>query len=474
MRPIRSVFAMIVGIASPAAMAQTAPPSIDWPTAAFDSARTGSNPHETAITPANVGSLAQAWSVSVDGGAIIAEPIVAAGIATGSGLRDLAVVGTEAGTIAALDATTGLPIWSHNTGYSQTKCADLPLSRFGISAAAAFDRPSNRIYAMGGDGKMYAYVAGTGAIIAGWPVTILPNRDLEHVYGGLNISQGSVYVTTASMCDGSVYHGRVLQVAIASATVVSRLWMDGTVSDANGKITQPGPDGGGVWGPAGVAIEANGSYVYTATGNIKGAGPDNRLYGNHVLKMTPSLGVVASTAPPLGCTGCDLDFGSSPVLLQPPGCGPRLAVLNKNRRVYIFRRSPFVTTALQVLPNNDVVGDVAYDLPTNRLIAANLDGVRAYTFNHCAPAVAWNTAETSGPGGTIGGAVSPPSIANGVVYYGNGAGGVLHALNATTGQQLLSYPLGGWSFAQPTVVNGTVFVPTWDGRITALKPAVGP
>ena len=466
--------ATLCGVVAVAAPARAGPPSIDWPTAAFDRTRAGDNTAETTISTSNVTQLAPSWTVWVDGAVITAQPVVAANVPGYNGSHDLIYVGTEHGTISALDSATGTTVWTRNTGYQRVGCGDLPNGDFGISSSAAFDRPSNTLYSMGGDGKLYAFVAGTGAVLPGWPVTIVSNPSVEHVYGALNVVNGSVYVITASMCDNGTYHGRIVQVATASAKVAKRLYIDGSVADANGNITSPGPGGGGVWGAAGVSIDVAGAYVYAATGNLNGPEDESSGYGNHVLKMLPDLSVVASASPPLGCAHCDLDFGSTPVLFHPVGCYPRFAALNKNHEVYVYRRDPFTTAPVATLFNNEYVGEVAYDARTQTMVSANLDGMRAYVFDSgCVPHVTWSIPGTSGPGGQLGQAVSPPAMANGIAYYGNGAGATLYAVEVATGKLLWQHILGGSIFAQPTVVNGMVVVAAWDGNVTALRTTGG-
>ena len=448
-----------------------APPSVDWPTAGYDSSRSGDNPNESVLSRSTVGTLHPVWTTSIDGSTIVAQPILAANVPTAWGNRDLLFVGTEHGTTAAVDAASGAILWERGSGYNHVACTDYPNGDFGISAPAAFDRAGNAVYSMGGDGKLYAYAPGTGATLPGWPVTITTTPWLEHVYSGLNVANGSVYVATASMCDEGTYHGRVVQVSTSTATVVNRLYMDGSLADVNGNIYQAGSGGGGIWGAGGVTTDATGHYVYAASGNLVGAGNESSAYGNHVVRMLPNLDVVNAATPNSPCVGCDTDLSSAPILFEPAGCDATLAVLSKNENLYVYRRHPFVDTPAATLPVDAFVGQPAYDVPTQTLVMANNSGVLAWRFDaNCNPNVAWNTAIPSAPAGQAGYVVTPAAIANGVVYYGDGLGQILYAMDLNSGQLLWSWWFGKTFYSQPTVVNGSMFVSTWDGQIIALRP----
>jgi outer membrane protein assembly factor BamB len=79
----------------------------------------------------------------------------------------------------------------------------------------------------------------------------------------------------------------------------------------------------------------------------------------------------------------------------------------------------------------------------------------------CSLALAWqNSVSDPGPWASV----SPPTVANGVVYYGNGVGNKEFAFDAATGTKLWDSgaTIGGPIYAAPTVVNGMVFVGSWD------------
>jgi len=469
MRPHRGRLATLAFATLGLSAVTPAARAADWPTSGFDAGRTGYNPAETMIGAANVAGLKQSWAHWIDNAPVTAQPVVASRVSTPSGIRDLVIVGTEHGAIVAIDGATGDHVWGYSTGYRHTVCGDLPNGDFGISSAAAFDRPSNTVYSMGGDGQVYAFDAGLGALKPGWPVPVMQNPAVEHVYGGLHVHGDGIYAITASMCDQGTYHGRIVRISAAQHRVTNRFYVDGSVADGSGTITKAGPGGGGIWGSAGVSFDPQNNYLYSATGNVN-ASPQTGFYGNHVIKLLPNLSVVGASVPPL-CQNCDSDFTSTPVVFRPANCGTQIAVLNKNGTVYTYDTSPLGASPRQQLTNHNFTGQVAYEPKRQSLISANLNGVNAYRVDaSCNANLVWSVPGGSGSGGELGQAVSPPTIANGVVYYANGAGQQLIALDLNTGASLLTRPLGGYAFAQPTVVNGTVFIAAWDGSVRAYRP----
>jgi outer membrane protein assembly factor BamB len=86
---------------------------------------------------------------------------------------------------------------------------------------------------------------------------------------------------------------------------------------------------------------------------------------------------------------------------------------------------------------------------------------------NCQLSLAWQ--QTLGPNFT---SDSPPTVANGVVYYGDGYGNTERAFNAQTGALLWSSgsTIGGGLYAAPTVVNGMLYVPSWDHKLYAFSP----
>ena len=62
---------------------------------------------------------------------------------------------------------------------------------------------------------------------------------------------------------------------------------------------------------------------------------------------------------------------------------------------------------------------------------------------------------------------SSPAVANGVVYFGSEDSN-LHALNASTGAPLWTYPTGYYIESSPAIANGMVYVGSYDGNFYAF------
>jgi outer membrane protein assembly factor BamB len=121
-------------------------------------------------------------------------------------------------------------------------------------------------------------------------------------------------------------------------------------------------------------------------------------------------------------------------------------------------------------------GEPAWDPVTNMLYVANTSdsssgpfkrGIVALRARRCSLRLAWQ--RSKGPRRSLG--LPSPSIANGVVYYGDGAQRTEFAFDAATGRELWHSSTIGRVFASATVVNGQVLVPTWNGRLYAFGGA---
>ena len=443
--------------ASPAA-------ATDWPMFGFNLQRTGENPFESILTPSTVGRLHLLWSFDL-GAVTIMQPVLATGVIVNGSRKELVYMGAEHGDLYAIDVVSGTMVWHRNLGSQHTSCFILPDGIFGVSGSPFLDRANNRMFVVGGDGKMYALDLSTGATLSGWPVAVTTDPAHEHTWGAVNVNNGIAYAEIASYCDVPPYHGKVVAINIANHAVRAFLPAGPTVN------------GGGIWGPGGVSIDPATGHVFTATGNAL-TNPESFLYCENVVELSKALRVLGSNYP--GLTGTDVDFGATPILYHPPGCAPMVAAKNKTGVLVTYVRgnvSAGPTQRLQVADINDwqFNGIPAWSNTTHLLYIGNSSDSGEFEHGMVALAVGANCQLSLAWQVEVGlnlTSVSPPTVAGGVVYYGDGPAHQLLAFDAVTGRQLWSSGSTirdeGDIYGAPMVVNGRVFVGAWDGKLYAF------
>ena len=450
----------------------SAPRPVSWPTAGFDAMRSGYNGLEKTLGPANVGRIHLLWrdDLGVD---MIAQPVEAAGVRIRGKPTNVIYEGTEHGDFYALRASNGHVIWHAALGAVATACKYMPDGVFGIGDAAAirFTSPgAGVVYVLDGAGELHALDLATGAEQPGWPVRGIFTPKHEATYGGLNLFHGHLYATAANHCGPETpYSGRVVEVDVAAHKVVHRFFPDGPPSG--------GVSGGGIWGPGGVGIDPSNQDVYAGTGPAI-ADPETYRYSDAVVQLTRSLHLIGHSTPPLDGLH-DVDVGSTPVLFRPAGCPRTLAAAkDKDGILFVYAAADVGAGPVQQFQiantRGAFNGDVAWDPVTGMLYVSNPSnpyhshrfrhGLVALRANRCHLTPAWNK-----PLGTPEGTVSPPSVANGVVYYGDGLGDEEFAVDAASGKLLWSdASFGGPLFAPPTIVNGELLVASWDDYLYAF------
>jgi outer membrane protein assembly factor BamB len=439
--------------------------TVDWDTWGNGPQRWSANQAEYQINTANVATLEQVWATSLLGN-VNAAPVVATGVTVNGQKIDIAFVGDEHGGFEAINVATGALVWGKALGSQYVDgCTDSPDQIFGTSSTAAIDRPNNLVYVAAADGKVHAFDIVTGVEAAGWPVTVTTTPNLERMQSALTLYQGRLYAEVDSYCDVGPYYGRIVAIDTAVHAITHTF-----------SIEPPGVVGGSVWGWGGVSVDPANGDVYAATGNALGDNEDAG-YANSVVRLTRDLVPEASNQPPL--IGEDDDFGSTPVLYQRPGCPPQLAALRKDGHLYVYNRDSIASGPTQSINMQLTmfIGAVAYWQPTNTIFVATtlpssdgkyLAGMHAFQIQpDCTLALAWQMPVPFSLSETT----STPVVANGVVYYGDGTGDTLRAFDASTGAELWTSgsTIAGPIFAAPIVVNGTVLVGAWDGKLHAYR-----
>jgi outer membrane protein assembly factor BamB len=467
-------------VTDPAPPPPPPPPSGgDWLQIQHDAARTGFASDETTLTAASAKRLAQAWATAVDG-KITAAPLFVSAIAAGGQTRDLVVVATAGDSLYAVDAATGTVVWRRNFGAVVSNCA-IP-GGFGISASPAIDRARGRIYTVTEDGRLrtVALADGTDAAPA---VALVPNPATNRVWGGLTLVGSHLYVSTASDgCDTPPWRGAVYNVDVsgASPSPTSSWTVVPGIAAPNG--------GGGIWGYGGVSADAATGRVYGATGADSAEG--YQLYADRLVALDSSLSLLGSWEPThptsFPCNGapCDVDFGATPLVFQPSGCPTMVAAGNKDGLLYVSKASTLAAGGapeqqIRLNPANDWLGSGGVGgtpawWPDGRTVFVSETGPGVTGVNggvvalsvgaDCSLSVAWSKALGVAPNPD-----STPTVANGVVYVGEGGSGRTVAFDAQTGEQLWASNGGGAAYAAPIVAKGTVFQGTWDGSSSGDK-----
>ena len=462
-----ALLGVVIGIsATVVAPAHGSVRSVDWATYGADNQRSGFNPAENALDPFTVGSIRQIWSTGL-GATILTQPLVASSVVLPHRRRsvDLVFAATERGRVAAMDADTGRVVWSRQLGYQHVAfCGDLPNHDFGITGTPVIDRERHSIFTTGGDGRLYELELATGRTKRRWVMTHDPSH--ENDYGALTLVNGMVYVPYAGNCDTNPYHGLVAAIRVRDGKRIGTWFPSGSLF------------GGSIWGYGGVSADAGGS-IFAAVGNTRGPN-EHAGYGENVVRLSGDLRVVSANYP--GLPKGDADFGATPLLFQRPGCPPELAVGNKYGSFFVYDRDRISSGPVQRIQLRGsghgqfgLLGVAAYWPATATVfVTAPLNigryrhGIDAFRVTaSCRLSFEWSA--TDGPDGDN----SSPTVAAGVVFFGDGAGQRAVAFDARTGRLLWDSgrAIHTSVYAGPTVVNGKVYIASAGGTVSAFAPA---
>ncbi len=490
--------------------------SADWPMFGQNAANAAANSTETIISTTNVNQLHTKWAFTT-GGDVSARAAVVNGVA---------YFPDWGGNLHALNASTGVPIWSH-----QLSDYGLPANTQSRTTPAVVN---GTLYLGTQEGAwLLAINATTGQLVWKRQLESPANDPFAIISTSPTVVGGTVYTGVASLEEGIAGFNPAFQCCKARGSVVA-------VNAATGKIkwqtyTIPeGYSGGGVWGSNPVVDEDSGT-VFVSTGNnyshpkpdakssIPGTSygaciaqggnaascnaPDNNVdailalnIGNGKMKWARTLvtwnqmafGVVdgsddwnvACFIPPFtNCpsnAGPDYDFGSAPNLVTyQTSKGPKTILGAGQKSGIYYALDPKTGNTLwqtQVGPGSSLGGMEWGSATDGKRIYVQLTnfyglpspaGGNAGSWAALDPAtgaILWHKAD---PNGAID--LGPMSVANGVVYAGSMAGDAstptMFALNAATGETLWSFAAGSSVNAGATIVNGTVF---WGSGYTHL------
>lgn len=480
----------------------------------YNNARTGANSQETILTPANVasGQFGKLFSLPVNG-QVYAQPLYVPALTINNAVHNVLFVATENNDVYAYDAdASGPALWHVNLGTAQSFCCGDLVPKVGITSTPVIDLSRQAIYVVSatltGLGTQFtlhsldiktgadrvnpaivkASVAGTGDGSTGGVLAF--NATMHWQRTALLMDNGIVYFAFGGHQDTPPYHGWIFAY---DGTSLRRLMV---------MCTTPNGSDGGIWqGGAGLSATGDG-FIFAITGNGTFDAPSGGSdYAMSVLKLNARQNMAVAdyftASNEATLSNSDLDMGSTGPLLVP---GANLIVNgDKAGRMYVTNSlalGHFGATDHSVQEwqtNSTFFGTPAffnstlyYWGPGGTLEARQLSGS---TFSSPTPGPVTNT---FGYTATPALSVSANGNQDGIVWatyppsglaWGPAFPGVLQAFDASNiGTLLWTSPAdstspdyaGSWSkWCPPTVINGKVYVGTFDGSVNVYGLKAG-
>ncbi len=499
----------------------------------YDNSRTGLNPNETILTPANVNSttFGKLNLLTVDG-KVDAEPLYLSAVTISGQTHNVLYVVTEHDSIYAFDADSGTQLWKVSAlGSGEATSDDHGCSQItpeiGITSTPVIDRhrgTNGTIFtvAMSKDGggayhqRIHALDITTGAETTGSPteisgtypgtgdsssngkVSFLPGQYAERV--GLLLMNQTIYLGWTSHCDSRPYTGWIM--GYSETTLQQSAILNLTPNGSDGAIWMAG---------AGLAGDTSGNiYLLDANGTLDptvnaGGFPVNADYGNAIVKLSTanSALAVADYFEPYNSiseSNVDTDLGSGGALLLPDladsnGTVHHLIVgAGKDKNIYVGDRDSL--GKYNPANNNALYQEIANALPNgvwsmpayfnNTVYYGGVsDYLKAFSITNAklGSTPSSKSATTFGyPGATP--SVSSNGTSNGIVWALEstiGSTAILHAYDATNlGKELYNSTQAAGSrdgfgtgnkFLTPMIIRGKVYVGTPNGvAIFGLLP----
>jgi putative pyrroloquinoline-quinone-binding quinoprotein len=225
-----------------------------------------------------------------------------------------------------------------------------------------------------------------------------------------------------------------------------------------------------MWGWGGVSVDPAGKGLFVGVGNshVFDAGcqcyVDDAGYGDAMVKLTPGLRVVGWHRPVTIPNTGDVDFGSAPLLFQPPGCPPLAAANNKIGRMYVWDRNHLAHGTryrISLGAGPGFVGQPSYSPELRMIFESHVavlrgqaklgDAIGAFKIDKkCKFHFVWKK--------IVGLENEPPPVVIGdVVFAAGGDDGDYVALAARTGRVLWRYQTEGATYSPPIAAGGRIF-----------------
>ncbi|MBU3078601.1 PQQ-binding-like beta-propeller repeat protein [Sphingomonas quercus] len=191
-----------IALLAPAMLAAQAPAN-DWPTWGYDQERTGWNRGETALGTGNVGKLKLQWTAKLPAEvtdvalSTLTAPVIAAGVQTAQGVKNILVVLSADDKLFAVDADTGAMLWqkSFPNAVKPTKQATW-LCPNTANATPTIDKARGVVFFLASDGKLRGVNLADGAERLAATEMVAPFARAW----SLNLISDVVYATSGRAC----------------------------------------------------------------------------------------------------------------------------------------------------------------------------------------------------------------------------------------------------------------------------------
>jgi Malectin domain/PQQ-like domain len=466
----------------------------------YDNGRSGSNNHETILTPglltASPTTFGKLFTLTLDNN-VYGMPLILGGLNVPGEPTNILLVKsgpTGAGegpatSLWAFNTDTGTELWHVSLGTSPGHTTASPV----IDPTVGTDGAIYVMSYVNSLSQLHAIDPIKGTELAGSPVTIAAsaggvsfnNSSQQNSRPALLLFNGVIYAAFSHSTDSGTYHGWVIGYKY---TAGSGFTLSGAFCDT------PAGNEGGIWQGGGGLI-ADSSSIYAITGNgsfSANTGGDN--YSMSALRLSPPALTVADWFAPsdeatLSNGDADLDGGgmtlipgTTDIFLGPTKFGGMLLVNTTNLGKFqasgpIQRFSGFgAAVGFNPISWDSGSGTYAYVWPSGNAISQFSYDTSTGQFS---PAGAFKTSSFSG-GGTL--TISSNNGSNGILWATGGS--ELHAMNPAN----VSAPdywnsnmnaadamgTGGGKYQFTTVANGKVYVTTTSSTIVVYGTTAPP
>jgi hypothetical protein len=456
----------------------------DWMQFGGGPSHPGNNTLETTISQTTVSGLSKLFQVTLPE-TVEGQPVVLTGVSTPNGTHDIVFVTCRNGYLVALDAYTGVTIWSKQLGTQNI-----------TMASPAIDPSRAYVYGVGLDGYIHKLAVGTGAEVTtgGWPELATSKPSVEKDGTALTIATigGTTYLYQGAGGydgDGGNYEGHVTTINLGTGT--QKVWnaMCSNQTIHFGGSTDCASQKSGIWAKAGITYDPLTNRIYAGTGNGT-FNPSSFYWGDSVVALNPDGSGNANGTPLDSYTPSnfqtlqnnDKDLGSTNMLILPSNGSkyPHLGMQSgKDQELRLIN--------LDNMSGQGGPGKVAGEVSSTALATGGEVQNPCATWVNPADNTTWvfvvspangiNASRLSvdGSGNPSlvnvwhqGGGGGGAHVANNVLYWASN--GNIHALTPTTGALLWnSTIIGSIHWQTPLVVNGVLYITDSGRKITAYS-----